>query len=160
MCAANATAPPSANAGESAPSVSDNAFPEPTATAPPIVSASNVDSIAVGPWEWSCAVDCANTTCVLGPDPCAYANDGACDVPEYCDAGDHADCGGVAPVVAGTLPDAIGRLSCRSKIEKVYVYSPGCAPLGTLCLSRVPLLFLARVRAPGLCVSSLSHDCR
>ncbi len=139
MCAANATAPPSANAGESAPSASANAFPQPTATAPPIVSASNVDSIAVGSWEWSCAVDCANTTCMLGPDPCEYANDGECDVPVHCDAGDHSDCGEVAPVVAGTLPDAIGRLSCRSKIEKVYVYSPAARHSGHLALSTVAL---------------------
>ena len=129
MYAANATAPPSANAGEFAPSASDNAFPQPTSTAPPFVSASIVDSIAVGSWEWSCAVDCANTTCILGPlaDPCEFANDGECDVPAYCDAGDHADCGGVAPVINGTLPDAIGSLPCRSKIEKMCACSPARA---------------------------------
>ena len=26
-------------------------------------------------------------------DPCQYANDGQCDVPEYCFSGDYADCG-------------------------------------------------------------------
>merc|ERR1711998_3906 len=32
-----------------------------------------------------------------GGDPCEYANDGACDVPQYCSSGDWTDCGAYAP---------------------------------------------------------------
>jgi hypothetical protein len=52
-------------------------------------------------------------------DPCQFANDGQCDVPRSCFAGDYIDCGRAGPVVSGTLPEAIGSLACRSKITSV-----------------------------------------
>ncbi len=30
-------------------------------------------------------------------DPCQYTNDGSCDVPKYCAAGDYADCSNATP---------------------------------------------------------------
>ena len=61
---------------------------------PGIALAGDVDSVSIGAWQWSCAIDCAGTTCTLRP--------------------------GTGEVVSGTLPDAIGRLSCRSKVTAMY----------------------------------------
>ena len=56
-------------------------------------------------------------------DPCIHQNDGVCQGPpdgNVCSAGDYDDCGTAWPVINGTLPDAIGSLTCRSKITDVY----------------------------------------
>ncbi len=63
------------------------------------------------------------TSCCAA-DPCPYANDGQCDVPRFCSAGDYLDCRTVGPVVSGTLPDTIGSLACRSKITSVCARQP------------------------------------
>jgi hypothetical protein len=55
-------------------------------------------------------------------DPCKFVNDGTCDVPRLCATGDYIDCGSVGPVVNGTLPNAIGSLTCTSKIIAVYAH--------------------------------------
>jgi hypothetical protein len=62
-------------------------------------------------------------------DPCKFANDDTCDVPEYCTEGDYVDCATAGnPVITGTLPREIGVLSCRSKITDVYAAVPPAAP--------------------------------
>jgi hypothetical protein len=37
------------------------------------------------------------TPAPLATDPCKYANDGVCDVPQYCTRGDFSDCAGETP---------------------------------------------------------------
>jgi hypothetical protein len=66
------------------------------------------------------ARDRGRATLWCAADPCESANDGECDVPQYCATGDYIDCGTAGPVVNGTLPDAIGSLACKSKITEVY----------------------------------------
>ena len=62
-------------------------------------------------------------------DPCKYANNGHCNVPEYCTKGDYVDCATAGnPAINGTLPREIGMLSCRAKITDVYAAVPPAAP--------------------------------
>ncbi len=67
-------------------------------------------------------------------DPCPYALDGICDNPQTCPTGDYVDCGVVMPTVNGTLPDAIGSLSCASSIDRVYARP--LAGAGRVCTLR------------------------
>jgi hypothetical protein len=62
--------------------------------------AGDVPSITIGSWRWSCAIDCLGSTCGLSPDV------------------------GAVYSLNGTLPDAIGSLSCRSKIKIMYETTP------------------------------------
>jgi hypothetical protein len=68
--------------------------------------------------------DRGRATLWCAADPCVSASDGDCDVPRYCAAGDYIDCGASGPVVNGTLPDAMGSLTCRSKITRVCARPP------------------------------------
>ncbi len=55
--------------------------------------AGEVESTTIGGMPWSCAADCPNPTCAVTIDTFFYGTR-----------------------ITGTLPDAIGNLSCRSKI--------------------------------------------
>ncbi len=79
-----------------------------------------VDSIAVGTWQWSCTSDCCRTFCDIRPE--------------------------TGVVLSGSLPDAIGRLTCASRITAVYARcsSPG------MCMAAVPARTLCRRNTPYL----------
>ena len=52
-------------------------------------------------WDWAgqAAIAAALVSAPTRPptaDPCEFANDGTCDVPQYCDVGDYLDCKGGA----------------------------------------------------------------
>jgi hypothetical protein len=67
---------------------------------PALGRAGGVPSITIGSWRWSCATDCLGLTCGLSLDVGAVVS------------------------LNGTLPDAIGSLSCRSKIRLMYETTP------------------------------------
>ena len=130
--------------------------------------AGDVDSIAIGSWQWSCKESCTKATecslargmaeshrasslvIVMSPccsDPCPLKDNGFCevdtsctsgDILPCCTAGDYTDCKTVVPVLGGTLPDAIGRLTCRLYITIMYTacrraaWLPEPAPLTVL----------------------------
>jgi hypothetical protein len=77
----------------------------------------DVPSITIGSWRWSCATDCLGSTCGLSPDV------------------------GAVYSLNGTLPEAIGSLSCRSKIKimcETTLPFPAGGPAGAaliLCVS-------------------------
>ena len=74
--------------------------------------------------RFTLARDRCRATLWCAADPCQWAGNGDCDVPQYCAAGDYIDCGTAGPVVSGTLPDTIGSLACRSKITRLCARPP------------------------------------
>jgi hypothetical protein len=66
--------------------------------------AGDVSAISIGTWVWRCgATDCPTWSPIFG----AYCS---LDAPD--------------DLLSGTLPDAIGRLSCRSQITSMYAPQP------------------------------------
>jgi hypothetical protein len=74
-------------------------------------------------------------------DPCAYQNDGICDVPSYCAVGDYVDCSTDPRGILGKLQPALSReagaVQFPSTIPCTQRYS-GMTLLGPACPSPLP----------------------
>ena len=81
--------------------------------------AGDVDSITIGGFTWSCSATSTGSTNGLG---CMPARDACSIIPPFSPLDPTMLAQASTAPLNGTLPDAIGRLSCRSKITRM------CAP--------------------------------
>ena len=67
-------------------------------------------------------------------DPCSYANDGSCDVPKYCPAGDYADCS-VPPCSLAELEKvAADPATAIDRIAELMKSNPACGDCLMKCV--------------------------